>query len=68
MKCRLVDKPYCDKNFQIEFENIKELENLRDSLTHMLKYIRMCEEDNEEMPPLVYKIFEKIKTNNSKNK
>jgi uncharacterized protein YdeI (YjbR/CyaY-like superfamily) len=63
-----VDKPYCDKNFQIEFENIKELENLRDSLNHMLKYIRMCEEDGEETPPLVYKIFEKPKTNNSKNK
>lgn len=66
MKCRLVDKPYCDKNFQIEFENIKELENLRDSLNHMLKYIRMCESDGDEIPPLIYKIQEK--TNNSKNK
>lgn len=66
MKCRLVDKPYCDKNFQIEFENIKELENLKNSLTHMLKYIRMCEADGDEIPPLIYKIQEK--TNNSKNK
>lgn len=66
MKCRLVDKPYCDKNFQIEFDNIKELENLRDSLSHMLKYVRMCESDGDEIPPLIYKIQEKSK--NSKNK
>lgn len=62
MKCRLEDNPYCDKNFQIEFKDIEELENLRDSLTHMLKYIKMCESDGDEIPPLIYKIQEK-KTN-----
>jgi hypothetical protein len=58
MKCRLEDNPYCDKNFQIEFSNIKELEQLRDSLSSMLKYINMCIEDGEEIPPLIYKINE----------
>jgi hypothetical protein len=58
MKCRLVDNPYCDKNFQIEFNSVKELEDLRDSLTHMLKYVKMCQEDGEELPPLIYKITE----------
>jgi hypothetical protein len=66
MKCRLVDNPYCDKNFQIEFNSIKELEDLRDSLNHMLKYVKMCQEDGEELPPLVYKITEI--NNNSKTK
>lgn len=64
MKCRLEDNPYCDKNFQIEFSSIKELENFRDSLNHMLKYVKMCQEDGEEIPPLIYKITEL--NNNSK--
>ena len=55
MKCRLEDNPYCDKNFQIEFTSIKEIQELRDSLTHMLK----CNEDGEELPPLIYKISSK---------
>lgn len=67
MKCRLVDNPYCDKNFQIEFTSIKELEELKDSLNHMLKYVKMCQEDGEELPPLIYKITE-IKDKNSKKK
>lgn len=66
MKCRLVDKPYCDENFQIEFTSIKELEDLRDSLNHMLKYVKMCQSDGEEIPPLIYKITKII--NNSKKK
>jgi len=66
MKCRLVDNPYCDKNFQIEFSSIKELEDFRDSLNHMLKYVKMCQDDGEELPPLVYKITEI--NNNSKKK
>ena len=67
MKCRLVDNPYCDKNFQIEFTSIKELEELKDSLNHMIKYVKMCQEDGEELPPLIYKITE-IKDKNSKKK
>lgn len=59
MKCRLEDNPYCDKNFQIEFTSIKEIQELRDSLTHMLKYVNMCNEDGEELPPLIYKISSK---------
>ena len=66
MKCRLVDNPYCDKNFQIEFGSVKEIEDLKDSLTHMIKYIKMCQDDGEELPPLIYKITEI--NNNSKNK
>ncbi len=62
MKCRLEDNPYCDKNFQIEFDTVSEIENLRDSLTHMLKYMKMCQEDGEELPPLIYRIKELIKT------
>jgi hypothetical protein len=58
MKCRLADNPYCDKNFQVEFSSVKEIEQLRDSLTSMIKYINMCIEDGEEIPPLVYKINE----------
>jgi hypothetical protein len=65
MKCRLVDKPYCDANFQIEFSNIKELEGLRDSLNHMLKYVKMCQQEGDELPPLIYKIKEL--NNNTKN-
>ena len=66
MKCRLVDKPYCDENFQIEFTSIKDLEDLKDSLNHMLKYVKMCQSDGEEIPPLIYKITKII--NNSKKK
>lgn len=56
MKCRLVDKPYCDENFQIEFSSVKELEDLKESLKHMLNYVKICEQDGEEIPPLIYKI------------
>ena len=65
MKCRLEDNPYCDKNFQIEFASAKEIEDLRDSLNHMIKYIKMCQEDNEDLPPLIYRIKE---INNSNKK
>ena len=58
MKCRLEDEAYCDKNFQIEFDNIKQVEELRDSLTHMIKYIKMCQSDGDEIPPLIYRITE----------
>lgn len=56
MKCRLLNNSYCDKNFQIEFDNLKELEELKESLSHMIKYVKMCQEDGEEIPPLIYKI------------
>lgn len=56
MKCRLVDKPYCDENFQIEFTSVKELEELKNSLQHMLNYIKICEQDGEEIPELIYRI------------
>ena len=59
MKCRLEDNPYCDKNFQIEFNNIKELEDLKDSLSSMLKYIKLCHSEGDEIPPLIYRIQEK---------
>jgi hypothetical protein len=59
MKCRLEDNPYLDSNFQIEFRSIVEIEELRDSLSSMVKYIRMCSEDGEEIPPLIYKITDK---------
>jgi hypothetical protein len=58
MKCRLEDEAYCDKNFQIEFDNVKQIEELRDSLTHMIKYIKMCQSDGDEIPPLIYRITE----------
>jgi hypothetical protein len=38
MKCRLIDNPYVDKNFEIEFESINEIEELRNSLTSIIKY------------------------------
>jgi hypothetical protein len=59
MKCRLQDNPYCDSSFQIEFKNLDEIVSLRDSLSSMIKYINICVEDEEEIPPLVYKITEK---------
>lgn len=65
MKCRLIDNPHVDKNFEIEFENLKEIEELRDSLTSMIKYCKMCETDGDDLPQLIYKITNK-KT--SKNK
>jgi hypothetical protein len=58
MKCRLEDEAYCDKNFQIEFDTVKQIEELRDSLTHMIKYVKMCQVDNVELPPLIYRITE----------
>jgi hypothetical protein len=59
MKCRLVDNPYTDKNFQIEFESLSELEDLKNSLTSMIKYYKLCISDGEELPPLIYKISNK---------
>ena len=56
MKCRLIDNPHVDKNFQIEFENIEEIEEFRNSLNSMIKYFNICKEDGEELPELIYKI------------
>jgi hypothetical protein len=56
MKCRLVDNSYVDKNFQIEFDSIEEIEDLRNSLTSMIKYYKLCKEDGEEIPQLIYRI------------
>jgi uncharacterized membrane protein len=64
MKCRLNDNPYADKNFQIEFNSIKEIEELRDSLTSMIKYFNICKNENEDIPELIYRI--KNKKNNLK--
>jgi hypothetical protein len=58
MKCRLEDESYCDKNFQIEFDTVKQIEELRDSLTHMIRYIKLCQSDGDEIPPLIYRITE----------
>ena len=56
MKCRLIDNPHVDKNFQIEFANIEEIEEFRNSLNSMIKYFNICKEDSEELPELIYKI------------
>lgn len=66
MKCRLVDNPYVDKNFQIEFESITEIEDLRNSLNSMIKYFTLCKEDGEELPELTYKISDKQSTSKKK--
>jgi hypothetical protein len=63
MKCRLIDNPHVDKNFEIEFDTIKEIEELRDSLTSMIKYCNMCETDGDDLPPLIYKITNKKNAN-----
>jgi hypothetical protein len=68
MKCRLVENPYVDKNFQIEFESINEIEELRNSLNSMLKYFILCKEDGEEIPPLIYKISDKQLPTSKKKK
>jgi hypothetical protein len=68
MKCRLNDNPYCDINFQIEFKSIAEIEHLRDSLNSMIKYVNICIEDGDELPPLIYKISEEKKTNTKSKK
>jgi uncharacterized protein YdeI (YjbR/CyaY-like superfamily) len=68
MKCRLIDNPYVDKNFQIEFESIKEIEELKNSLHAMMKYYIMCKEDGEEIAPLIYKITEKPLSSPKKKK
>ena len=59
MKCRLDKNPYVDKNFQIEFESISEIEELRNSLSSMIKYFSMCKDDGEPIPDLTYRITEK---------
>lgn len=56
MKCKLESYDKYDNNFQVEFDTITEIIDLRDSLTHMIKYMRECQEDGEELPPLIYKI------------
>ena len=66
MKCRLLNNAHCDKNFQIEFDNLKELEELKESLNHMIKYVKMCQEDGEELPPLIYKITQVKKPSKKK--
>jgi hypothetical protein len=65
MKCRLVDNPHVDKNFEIDFESLQEIEEFRDSLNAMIKYCKMCERDGDDLPQLVYKITNK---KNSKTK
>lgn len=56
MKCRLKSNEYCDENFQIEFKSISEIEDLSQSLIEMIKYFKLCKEDGEEIPPLIYRI------------
>jgi hypothetical protein len=68
MKCRLVDNPYVDKNFQIEFESIDEITDLRNSLNSMIKYFTLCKEDGEELPDLIYKIQDKKSTPKNKKR
>ena len=64
MKCRLNKNPYTDDNFQIEFTSIKEIEELRNSLTSMIKYYNICETEGEETGELIYRI--ETKKNNLK--
>ena len=66
MKCRLVDNPYVDKNFQIEFDSIDEITEFRNSLNSMIKYFTLCKEDGEELPELVYRISDKKSTPKNK--
>lgn len=68
MKCRLVDNPYVDKNFQIEFESIDEITEFRNSLNSMIKYFTLCKEDGEELPELIYRISDKKSTSKNKTK
>jgi len=63
MKCRLQNKSRCDEDFQIEFESLSELKDLKNSLDAMIKYIVLCKKDGEESPELIYRI-----KNNLKNK
>ena len=56
MECKLSGKT--SKDFEIEFETIEELEELRNSLTAMLRYAKVCESDGEK-PVLLYKIKSK---------
>ena len=56
MECKLCGKT--SKDFEIEFETIEELEELRNSLTAMLRYAKVCESDGEK-PVLLYKIKSK---------
>lgn len=66
MKCRLVKNPYVDKNFQIEFESISEIEDLKNNLASMIKYYTMCKKDGEELPELIYKISKSPNTKSKK--
>lgn len=61
MRCRLELNSYCDEDFQIEFKNIDELKDFRDSLTAMIRYYELCKEDGEEIPDLIYKIKNNLK-------
>ena len=62
MKCRLKNNEYCDEDFQIEFKTVDEIAELSKSLNQMVKYMKLLEEDNEELPELIYRI------DNHKNK
>jgi hypothetical protein len=62
MKCRLQNKSRCDEDFQIEFESLSELKDLKNSLNAMIKYIVLCKKDGEELPELVYRIKNNLKT------
>ena len=56
MVCTLTKSKESDKNFQIEFKNLSELESLCDSLESMLVYYEQCKKDGETLPELVYRI------------
>ena len=55
MKCRLKNNMHCDEDFQIEFDTLSELKSLSESLNSMIKYIELCEPD-DEVPELIYRI------------
>ena len=63
MKCRLETNDYCDEDFQIEFNSLTEIKDLRDSLSAMVTYIEMCEEDGDTIPDLIYRIKNNLKNN-----
>lgn len=57
MKCRLKNNMHCDEDFQIEFDTVNELKSLCESLSSMIKYVELCETDeDEEIPELIYRI------------
>jgi uncharacterized membrane protein len=56
MKCRLNNNEYCDEDFQIEFKTISEMKDLINSLNSMYRYMKMLQEDGDELPELTYRI------------